>query len=92
MKRMKDNRYIEKIKKTKYFNYMLENFDEIDNERKKFNKEFITLINQKTNEMAVVLKCHLIIEYYIDRYLRVAFPTIEDFDSSSTVQIHKCLP
>ncbi len=75
---MKEMDSLDGYKKTKYWNYMLKNFEAIDNERKKFNREFTDLLKQKTDEMTIVLKTHLILEYYIDKYIKVAYPTIQD--------------
>jgi hypothetical protein len=30
--------------------------------------------------MAIILKCHLIIEHYIDEYIKIAFPSIENIE------------
>ncbi len=73
---------VDDFKKSKYFNYLLENFKELDRERVEFNDEVLKLLNRKTDELGSVLKCHLIIEYYIDNYLKTAHPTILNWQAS----------
>lgn len=73
---------IEDFKKTKYFKYLLENHDEIDKERLAFNSEVLNLLNKQTDDLGTVLKCHLIVEYYIDKYLKAAYPTITKWKES----------
>lgn len=80
---------ISSITETKYFKYLLENHEAIDAERDQFDIEFSSMIKQKTDEMSVVLKCHLISEYYIDKYLRSAFPSISAFDELKLSFSHK---
>jgi len=41
-----------------------------------FNAEILALINAKTDWLGSVLKCHLIIEHYMDQYLHMAYPTM----------------
>jgi len=77
---MENTEDIKDFRKTKYWEYMLKKFDEIDNERINFNKDFSSMLLSNTDEMAVVVKCHLIIEYYIDEYLIAAFPSIKYID------------
>lgn len=67
---------IEDFKKSKYFNYLLENHKKIDKERIDFNDEIINLVSRQTDELGTILKCHLIIEFYIDAYLIASYPTI----------------
>lgn len=71
---------LDSFKKTKYWKYMISKIDEIDRERISFNTEYLALLNNSTDEMALVLKCHLIIEHYIDQYITVAFPSIIDIE------------
>jgi hypothetical protein len=73
---------LEHFKKTKYFKYLLQNHNEIDKERLDFNNTIIELLNRKTDELGTILKCHLIIEFYIDNYLRVANPAIVKWKDS----------
>lgn len=70
------------FKKTKYFKYLLDNFKEIENNRDEFNKEISKFLTSQTDDLGVVLKCHLTIEYYIDKYLAVAYPTIQNWQST----------
>ncbi len=80
-----------KILKTRYFDYLLKNMEEIDKERIEFNKDFKKLINKKTDEMAIILKCHLIIEHNIDKYIKVAFPAIEKLEDMNLTFYKKIL-
>jgi len=78
----KNSFMVDDFKKSKYFNYLLKNLKELEKERINFNEEVLGLLNRKTDEFGFVLKCHLIIEYYIDSYLKTAYPSILNWQSS----------
>jgi hypothetical protein len=65
------------FKKTKYFKYLSANLDLMEKERVEFNNKILSLLNNKTDELGLVLKCHMIIEHYIDEFLVVAYPSIK---------------
>jgi hypothetical protein len=67
------------FKKSKYFKYLSDNLDLMEKERIEFNSKIVTLLNNKTDEIGLILKCHLIIEHYIDEFLVVAYPTITNW-------------
>ena len=67
------------FKKTKYFKYLSDNLELMEKERAVFNSEILSLLNDKTDELGLILKCHLIIEHYIDEFLVVAYPTITNW-------------
>ena len=73
---------IDNFKKTKYYKYLFENLKEIKREGTIFSEEVLGLLNRKTDELGSVLKSHLIVEYYIDTYLKAAYPTIQNWESS----------
>ena len=73
---MSEQDRLDAFKKTKYWRYLIEHFDEMDRGRLEFKRQFSTFIENKTDEMAVVLKSHLIVEHYIDQYIATAFPSI----------------
>lgn len=56
---------------------------ELSEEENKFHTEFHELIGNKTDEIGILLLCHLLIEYYMDRYILVAYPTIEKYKELS---------
>ena len=64
------------FKKSKYFKFLLKNLNEVEKERVEFNNQILTLLNKETDELGTILKCHLIIEYYLDCYLKSSYPTI----------------
>jgi hypothetical protein len=68
------------FKETKYFKYLSNNLDMIEQERIEFNKKILSLLNNQTDELGLILKCHLIIEHYIDEFLINAYPTIKSWD------------
>lgn len=68
------------FKNTKYFKYLSENLNIMEIERLEFNKEISQLLNSKTDEMGIILKCHLIIEYYLNEFLSVGYPTINHWE------------
>jgi hypothetical protein len=59
----------------KYFDHLMNNYKQMEEDVANFNEEILTLINTRTDWMSSVLKSHLIIEYYIDEYLKAAYPT-----------------
>jgi hypothetical protein len=69
------------FKKTKYFNYLLVNHKEAEKDLLAFNTKILRLLNKETDELGRVLKCHLIIEHYIDNYLNVAYPTVYNWNN-----------
>jgi hypothetical protein len=62
--------------KTQYFKYLLDNAATLEKERLQFNSKIIDLLNRQVDELGLILKSHLIIEYYIDEYIITAFPAI----------------
>ena len=77
MEKMKDN-----FTKSKYFKHMLDNADLMKAQWTEFNKKILSLISNQTDELGIVLKCHLIIDHYIDEYLEAAYPTIQSWDKA----------
>lgn len=69
------------FKDTKYFKYLFENLDKLESERLDFNNKILLLLNSKTDELGLVLKCHLIIEHYIDEFLIAAYPTVNNWST-----------
>lgn len=68
------------LTKTKYFKYLKDNADNIEKERLAFNDKAFALLNSNGDELSVVLKCHLIIEHYLDAFIIVAYPTIGELE------------
>jgi hypothetical protein len=66
--------------KTKYFDYLLDNSETLENDLQDFNKKFIELTRGDIDELGTVLKCHLITEYYIDQYISKSYPTVISWD------------
>jgi len=62
---------------TKYFKYLTQNSDLLEKQRLEFNDKIISLLKSQSDELGLVLKCHLIIEHYIDELFNVAYPTIK---------------
>ena len=75
--------------KSKYFKYLIDNAESIDKDRIEFNDKIISLLDSKTDELGTVLKCHLIIEHYIDEYLANSYPTIKSWDKARLTFNHK---
>lgn len=68
------------FKKTKYYKYIANNLDLIEKQRVEFNKKILPLLTNQTDELGLILKCHLIIEHYIDEFLVIAYPTIKSLN------------
>ncbi|HEV7333646.1 MAG TPA: hypothetical protein VGN63_21610 [Flavisolibacter sp.] len=73
---------VEEFQKTDYSKYMVENNNVLEQEHQEFNKKIIELFDRRADVLGRVLKCHLIIEHYIDSYLESAFPTITHWKES----------
>ena len=71
---------IEDLKKTEYFEWMLSQIDKLEQELASFSQEYRGLIEGEDKNLSVVLRSHLIIEHYIDRYIALAIPEIEDWE------------
>lgn len=65
------------MKNTKYFKYLIHSDAILESELQSFNNTILDLLNNKSDNLAIILKCHLIIEHYIDIYLEASYPTIE---------------
>lgn len=70
------------IEKTDFSKYLVTHYQELFEEYKKFNAEISEHLNRKTDELGTVLKCHLIIEYYLDSYLKVSHPAIVNWEDA----------
>lgn len=69
-------------RKTKYFWYLLDIFKELEGDQNSFNMQISSLLNQNVDEMGFVLKCHLIIESYIDQYIDICFPATPNWNKA----------
>ena len=67
---------MEDFTKTKYWQHLLNNKDEVKGDWNNFNNEFSILWSQSVDELGVVLKSHLVIESYMNRFLIKAYPNI----------------
>lgn len=84
---------LEAFKKTKYWSYLISRMQSFEAEIKEFSDGFNQLWNHETDEMAIILKSHLMVEYYIDKYLIVSYPTIthwEDMRLTFTQKLEMC--
>jgi len=68
---------MEDIRNSKYFQYLYDNYEALSKDHQAFSKRMHELIYVNTDEMATVLKCHLIVENFIDQLLEVGYPTID---------------
>lgn len=66
--------------KTHYFKYLLDKADILDKDRIEFNSKIIDLLNRPVDELGFILKCHLILEHYIDEYITTSYPTVTEPD------------
>lgn len=74
------NVIVDDFKQTKYFKHLAENLDLMEIHRIEFNQKILSLLNNEIDEICLVLKCHMIIEHYIDDFLIVAYSTINQWD------------
>jgi len=71
---------IHEFKKTEYFEILRSRIDEMEIERIEFNTGIISLLNKEKDDLGIILKSHLIIEHYLDKYLGIAYPTITNWE------------
>jgi hypothetical protein len=64
------------LRKTEYFKYLLKNSNILEKQRLEFNDRILELLDSQIDELGIILKCHLIVEHYIDEYIRASYPTI----------------
>ena len=70
------------FEKTKYFKHLIATSQELDKELSEFNTKIIQLLNKEADELGRVLKCHLIVEHYLDNYLSEAFPAVDNWSNA----------
>ena len=80
---------MDKFLNSKYARYLIKNATQMEKDLQKFNSEIKEHLNRKTDELNTILKCHLTIEYYIDNYLKVSYPTIINWDKLRLTFIQK---
>src|SRR5690606_25848733 len=71
---------VDQFRDTKYFKWMLSQADELEKEMNSFNEEYSDLAGTDNPQLPLVLRSHLIIEHYMDKYLTVAIPEVECWD------------
>jgi hypothetical protein len=70
------------LRQIKLFQKMLQEAPAIEQEFQDFNLEYALLSERDDQLISRILKCHLLIEYYLDKYLAVANPAIQNWDKA----------
>lgn len=73
---------IEDFEQTEYFKYLLSNAQELNQERLEFNENISSMLRHRTDDLGTILKCHLVLEYHLDVYLKTAYPTITEWNDA----------
>jgi len=72
---------IEDFKKSSLFRKMLADAPAVIAESKAFGERYAALIRQDHVIVGTILRCHLVVEHFLDEYLAAAHPGIVDLDS-----------
>ena len=64
------------------FKKLLKEAPALEEEFHNFNSEYAFLSNRDDQSSSRILKCHLLIEHYLDKYLEVANPAIKNWDQA----------
>lgn len=62
---------------TPLFQRFLDDAGEVADELARFNDRYESLIRSDSSTMSLVLRCHLVVEHFMDEYLLYAHPGIE---------------
>ena len=70
------------LSQIKLFQEMLKEAPAIEREFQEFNSEYASLWGRDDQLISRILKCHLLLEYYLDKYLAAANPAIQNWDKA----------
>lgn len=64
------------------FQKYIDDLPNIERDLEEFNKRYGSLVRADTSGMSVILRSHLIVEHFVDEYLRKAHPGVQDWDTA----------
>jgi hypothetical protein len=70
------------FRKSAIFRKLVEDIPAMQNDVTSFNSEYGRFISSDVSTHGVVLRCHLIVEHFLDEYLAAANPAIQNWDSA----------
>jgi hypothetical protein len=74
------NEDYEDIRNTPIFKKFLEDAPKAEMDLRDFNAKYQLFLNNDYSPVSVVLRCHLIVEHFIDEYLEAANPAIQNWE------------
>ena len=73
---------IERIRQSKLFQKLLDDAPNIEEDLRTFNAKYRHFLERDDAAVGVILRCHLIVEHFLDMYLAAANPGIQEWDSA----------
>ena len=73
---------VEWFKQSKLFQKLLQDAPNIEADSRTFNAQYRRFIERDDAAVGVILRCHLIVEHFLDGYLTAASPAIQEWDSA----------
>ncbi len=70
------------LKNTPFFKKMLADADNMEKDRVQFNSKYKDFLASDTGLTSIILRCHLIIEHFLDEYLISSYPSIKNWDKA----------
>jgi hypothetical protein len=72
----------EAIHSSPLFRKLLADAPNIEADLRAFNERYARLVKQDDRQVGTVLRCHLVVEHFLDEYLAAAKPAIPDLPSA----------
>lgn len=76
------NDYVERFKQSKLFQKLLHDAPNIEEDLRTFNAQYRRFVERDDATVGVILRCHLIVEHFLDGYLAAASPAVQGWDSA----------
>lgn len=80
---------IEQIRKSPLFAKLLADVNNMEEDLRVFNRRYRQFLERDDAAVATVLRCHLVVEHFLDTYLRAANPIILHWDEARLTFVQK---
>ena len=74
--------HVERMKQSALFRKLLDDAANIEEDLRTFNAQYRRFVERDDAAVGVILRCHLIVEHFLDGYLNAANPAIQEWDSA----------
>jgi hypothetical protein len=72
----------ERFKRSQLFQKIVDDAPNIEEDLRTFNAQYRRFVERDDAAVGVILRCHLIVEHFLDGYLTAANPAIQEWDSA----------